>query len=92
MPRKKIIFVIVEGLSDEEAFGVILSRFYNCKAVYIHVMHCDITSEKGVNSSNIVAKIGGIVKNYAGKHLNLGILAKLCILLIWMELLFPMMR
>lgn len=33
MARKKIIFVIVEGPSDEEALGVILNRFYDRNAI-----------------------------------------------------------
>lgn len=65
MPRKKIVFVIVEGVSDEEALGVLLNRFYDSKVVHVHVMHCDITTELGVTSGNIVAKIGDLVKNYA---------------------------
>lgn len=67
MSRKKIIFVIVEGPSDEEALGVLLNRIYDKQAVYVHVMHCDITTKYGVNSSNIVARIGNLVKDYAGR-------------------------
>lgn len=67
MPRKKIIFVIVEGPSDEETLGVLLNRIYDSNFVYIHVMHCDITTEPNVNPGNIVAKIGSLVKNYAGR-------------------------
>ncbi len=65
MSRKKIVFVIVEGPSDEEAIGVLLHRIYDSSVVYVHVMHCDITTELGVNSNNIVAKIGNLVKGYA---------------------------
>ena len=67
MPRKKIIFVIVEGPSDEETLGVLLNRIYDSNFVYIHVMHCDITTEPDVNPSNVVAKIGNLVKKYAGR-------------------------
>lgn len=67
MPRKKIVFVIVEGPSDEEALGVILNRIYDSNTIYVHVMHCDVTTEFGVNSGNIVAKIGNLVKRYAGR-------------------------
>lgn len=66
MSRKKIVFVIVEGPSDEEALGVLLNRIYDNKAVYVYVMHCDITTELDVNPSNIAAKIGSLVKEYAG--------------------------
>lgn len=67
MPRKKIIFVIVEGPSDEETLGVLLNRIYDSNFVYIHVMHCDITTEMNVNPGNVVAKIGDLVKKYAGR-------------------------
>ncbi len=68
MPSKKIVFVIVEGPSDEEALGVLLNRFYDSNTVYVHVMHCDITTDSGVNPSNIVAKIGNLVKGYAERR------------------------
>lgn len=67
MARKKIVFVIVEGPSDEEALGVLLNRIFNSNAVYVHVMYCDITTEMDVNANNIVSKIGDIVKRYAGR-------------------------
>lgn len=35
MPRKKIVFVIVEGPSDEEALGVLLNRIYAGEEVHV---------------------------------------------------------
>lgn len=72
MSRKKIIFVIVEGPSDEEALGVLINRIYDSNAVYVQVMHCDITTEPDVRASNVVAKIGDIVKKYAGRTFKPG--------------------
>ena len=72
MPHKKIVFVIVEGPSDEEALGVLLNRIYDIKAVYVQVMHCDITTELDVNAGNVVAKIGDVVKQYAGRAFKPG--------------------
>lgn len=72
MPRKKIVFVIVEGPSDEEALGVLLNRIYDSKAVYVQVMHCDITTELDVHAGNVVAKIGDVVKQYAGRAFKPG--------------------
>ena len=63
--RKKIVFVIVEGPSDETALGAVLDRFYDGRFVYLHVMRRDITTEKGINPSNIVSTLGNIVKAYA---------------------------
>lgn len=58
MARKKIVFVIVEGPSDDEALGAIFSRAFDKNAVYVEVMHGDITSVKGNHSRNIVGKVG----------------------------------
>ncbi len=68
MQSRKIVFVIVEGPSDEDALGVLFNRIYDKETVYVEVMHCDITTEKHVTPSNIVAKVGDVVKHYAGRH------------------------
>lgn len=65
MARKKIVFVIVEGPSDDEALGVILSRLYDKNAVHVEIMHGDITSDRSISANNIVAKIGNVVRGYA---------------------------
>ena len=67
MPRRKIVFVIVEGPSDDGALGVLLSRIYAGEKVHVEIMHCDITTELDINAGNVVAKIGDVVKNYAGR-------------------------
>ena len=72
MPRKKIVFVIVEGPSDEEALGVLLNRIYAREEVHVEIMHCDITTELNVNSSNVIAKIGDVVKKYAERKFRSG--------------------
>lgn len=65
MAKRKIVFVIVEGPSDEEALGVLLSKIYDKDSVYVHIMHGDITTESGATSSNIVSKVGNCVRKYA---------------------------
>lgn len=65
MTRKKIIFVIVEGSSDETALGAALSQLYRESSVYVHIMHGDITSRNGVFPNNIILKIAAELKNYA---------------------------
>ena len=65
MARKKIVLVIVEGPSDETALGIMLNQIYDKDSVYVHIMHGDITTRKGVSAENIVAKIGNEVKSYA---------------------------
>ncbi|SFH89803.1 hypothetical protein SAMN05216405_6153 [Lachnospiraceae bacterium NLAE-zl-G231] len=65
MARKKIVLVIVEGPSDEVALGMALSQIYDKDFIYIHIMHGDITTRRGVSSKNIVAKLGNEVTAYA---------------------------
>ena len=44
MARKKIIYVIVEGPSDDEALGVIFQRLFSDQKIYVEITHGDITS------------------------------------------------
>ena len=62
--RKKIVFVIVEGPSDDEALGVLLYRMYDKNTVHVHITHGDVTTEKGACSSTILAMLGGILESY----------------------------
>ena len=74
MPRKKVVFVIVEGPSDETALGVLLSRHFDKDTVYTHVMHCDITTEydkdtrQKVGAADITKKIAEVVKRWADTY------------------------
>ena len=69
MARKKVVLVIVEGPSDDTALGIVLNQIFDKDSVYVHIMHGDITTRKGVHSDNIVAKIGDEVRAYAkSKH------------------------
>lgn len=65
MARKKIVFVIVEGPSDDNAIGYFIDKLFDKNRVYVHVMHCDITTERGVNYNNIPVKCCDVVKNFA---------------------------
>jgi hypothetical protein len=65
LARKKVVLVIVEGPSDDTALGIALSQVYDRDLVYVHIMHGDITTRKGVNSQNIISKIGNEVQTYA---------------------------
>lgn len=65
MARKKIVLVIVEGPSDDVALGIMLNQIFDKDAVYIHIMHGDITTKRGVRPDNILAKIGNVIRGYA---------------------------
>lgn len=67
MSRKKILFVIVEGLSDEIALGTVINRIYDNQQIFVQVTHGDITSDKTINTSNIIRRIHKFIKDYADK-------------------------
>ena len=68
MARKKIVYVIVEGPSDETALGVALSKVFDKETVYLETTHGDITTRKGVDTSNIFSKIGDMVREYTKRN------------------------
>lgn len=68
LARKKVVFVIVEGPSDEEALGALFTRIYDKNSVFVQIMRCDITTQKGVAPDNILARIGRVVSNYASSN------------------------
>ena len=68
MARKKIIFVIVEGPSDEQALGVALSQIYKKDEVFVHIVRGDITTQANTSAANILSRIGDLVRKYAGSN------------------------
>ncbi len=68
MARRKVVFVIVEGPSDDTALGIALSQVYDKDSVYIHIMHGDITTRRGGNSQNIISRIWKEVQGYANSN------------------------
>lgn len=68
---KKIIFVIVEGPSDDDSLGIFFDKYYEDYRIEVKVMYCDITTTKGVTTTNILRKVAEVVKEYAANnHLN----------------------
>ena len=63
-----IVFVIVEGISEQDALGAILSNIYDKDTVWVQVLRKDITSEYGVTPSNILSKLGDEVRGYANSN------------------------
>lgn len=67
MARKKIVFVIVEGPSDEEALGLFFNRIYDKNTVHVHIVHGDLTTMSG----SIKNRIADAVRTYANStHLK----------------------
>lgn len=68
LARKKIVFVIVEGPSDDEALSILLERIFEKNNVFVHITHGDMTTERGSSSSKILSKIGNLVRKYASSN------------------------
>ncbi len=66
----KIILFIVEGITDEISLGLILSKIIEKdKAVRFKVVGGDITSQNGVNTSNILTKITKVINEFIEKDI-----------------------
>ena len=68
MSKKKVVFVLVEGPSDETALAPFFKTLYDPNEVYVYVEGGDITSQTGVTSVNIINEVALHVKDYANKH------------------------
>lgn len=68
LAHKKIVFVIVEGPSDQDALELLLNNIFDNNRVFVHVTYGDITSKKGNNSSNIIKKVTEEIKKYANNN------------------------
>ena len=51
--EKKVIAVIVEGSSDEAAFGSILKEYFSSEEIQFVVVHGDITTKDYTSADNI---------------------------------------
>ena len=65
---KKVVFVIVEGPSDETALGLILEKIFDSEKVYVYVTFGDITTKRGTHSDNVVRKIEECVRQYRTQY------------------------
>lgn len=61
LAHKKIVFVIVEGPSDNDALELFFNRIFDKNAVYIHIVHGDLTTMSG----SIKNRIADAVRAYA---------------------------
>ena len=57
-----------EGIKKIVSILQLLIVVYNKDSVYVHIMYGDITTQPGVNSSNIVSKVGNCVRQYAAQN------------------------
>lgn len=64
LSRKKILFFIVEGISDYSALTDMLEKIFTNQHVIVQTAQGDITSDKYVTSTNIPKKITDLIKSY----------------------------
>ena len=69
---KKVIFVIVEGPTDEDALSSVLKQIFSSAEVHFHVIHGDITTEDAITANNaksyVAKRIAAEMKKYAYKE------------------------
>ncbi len=68
MNAKKVVIVIVEGPSDENALGGILKEFFSSEEVQFKVVHGDITSDETTAVDNVVKKIDELVDDVRERY------------------------
>ena len=68
MSEKKVIAVIVEGPSDENAIGGILKEYFSSEEVQFAVVHGDITSNDSTSIDNVVSKIDNLIDGIRSKY------------------------
>ncbi|MDY2922321.1 MAG: hypothetical protein SOT18_05725 [Eubacterium sp.] len=68
MSEKKVIVVIVEGPSDENAIGGILKEYFSTEEVQFAVVHGDITSNEFTTVDNVVKKINCLIDGIKKKY------------------------
>ncbi len=66
--QAKIVFIIVEGISDQTALATILTDLIASDKVIVEFTRGDMTSRNGVTPVNIAAEIGNFVKRYSEKY------------------------
>ena len=66
--EKKVVTVIVEGPSDENAIGGILKEFFSSEEVQFAVVHGDITSNYSTKKENVVSKVGALIETIKSKY------------------------
>lgn len=68
MSEKKVVAVIVEGPSDENAIGGILKEYFSSEEVQFAVVHGDITSDYMTTVDNAVSKVDDLVDSIRSKY------------------------
>lgn len=66
--EKRVIAVIVEGPSDENAIGGILKEYFSSEEVQFAVVHGDITSNDLTTVDNVIKKVSNLIDGIRKKY------------------------
>lgn len=64
---KKIILLVVEGITEDISLRGILSELFNDKKIEFCLVRTDITTREDIKPNNIKKELGNIVKNFLGR-------------------------
>ena len=64
---KKIVLLIVEGITEDIALRGVLSEIFNDNRIEFCLVRTDITTREDIRPNNIKKELGNIVKNFLGK-------------------------
>lgn len=64
---KKIILLVVEGITEDISLRGILSELFNDKKIEFCLVRTDITTREDIKPNNIKKELGSIVKNFLGR-------------------------
>lgn len=68
MSEKRVVAVIVEGPSDENAIGGILKEYFSSDEVQFAVVHGDITANDNITTDIVVSKIDELIDEIRSKY------------------------
>lgn len=66
--KKKVVAVVVEGPSDENALGLLMTEFFTSDSIRFVIIHGDITTQTDVTEGTIISKIDDFVHEMMEKY------------------------
>lgn len=64
MTKNRVVFVLVEGVTEETVFAVLTKLLVNC-SVHIHIAMCDLTSDLHTTQGNVLKRIVDSMREFA---------------------------
>ena len=64
MAKNRVVFVLVEGVTEETVFAVLTKLLVNC-SVHIHIAMCDLTSDLHTTPGNVLKRIVDSMREFA---------------------------